>query len=631
MRFVKIDKLIPFILLVVGLIYANSLINGFVFDDYDVIVDNTFIRHLDNLPGLFNTDYFRSSLERSYRPTVTASYMFDSAIWGIWAPGFHLTNLVLHLITVLLGFHLLKSLGVSRAISALAALLYGIHPAASEAVNAIAFREDILMCLGILACTLLAVRALNGDRRKGMVLYALSFLFFAFALLSKEMAVVYPAMWLVLLFYRPWEKTREPGILRRLRPADWIYLGLISISSLLFVILQLTWLRDPVAAQLNCPGGSLFTGMLTMSKALLWYIQMLILPVTTIFHPAVWAGAGAVIIIAVIAWLTRKNGRTVPGLLWILIYMLPVSNIIPIYNPVAVRYLYLPLFGFCLALIPLFNWIDVKLRKRQPERYKAAAWILIAVLLIPAGGRTCFRNLSWQSSETLWEDETGTGRGLNNYGRSLVLSGDLDGAIAKFEEALELNPLDTKAMNNLGTTLKMKGELERPRIYFERAIKLNPVDPMGYNNMGDLLLALGKNEEARIYFAKAIEVQPGFVRAHSNMGISFKRDGAYKEAESWLKKSIELDPYNALAYYNLGVVYGNMKEYDKAEKSYKETIRLDPGLAEAHYNLGNCYIRAGKLDEALESCLRAIELKPDNQQFEKGLEWIKSKRKDSTQ
>jgi tetratricopeptide (TPR) repeat protein len=376
-----------------------------------------------------------------------------------------------------------------------------------------------------------------------------------------------------------------------------------------------------------------------MSQALLWYIQMLFFPVklppairlepvTTVFHPAVWAGIGVAAVIIIIAVLTRKNRYTVPGLLWIIIYLLPVSNIIPIYNPVAVRYLYLPLFGFCLALVPLFIRIGRVLKTRYPDRYKAAAYILIAVLLVPAGGRTCIRNLAWKTSERLWENESGTERALNNYGRSLYLSGDIDGAIAKFEEALEINPLDTKALNNLGATLKMKGDLQRPGIYFERAMKLNPTDPMGFNNMGDLLLALGKNGEARKYFAKAIEVHPGFVRAYSNMGIACRRDGLYEEAEEWLSKAIELDPYNELAYYNLGVVYGNMKNNDKAADCYREAIKLDPGFAEAHYNLGNCYIRDGKLEQALEHCQRAIQLKPDNPQFKKGLEWIEKRKKD---
>lgn len=640
MRFSKIDKFIPIIILAVCAVFANSLVNGFVFDDYDVIVDNSFIRHLDNLPGLFSPDYFRDSMERSYRPVVTASYMLDSAIWGIRAPGFHLTNLGLHLITVVLGFLLLKALGVSRGISALAALLFGIHPVTTEAVNAIAFREDILMCLGIMASTILAVKARSGNSGKKAALYIGSFLFFIMALLSKEMAAVYPAVWLVFLFYSRKKDEGEHGGYTKLKVTDWIYLGLVSIGSLVFIILQLTWLRDPVAAKLNYPGGSLFTGILTMSHALLWYIQMLFFPVklppaiklepiTAIFHPAVWAGLGAAIGIVIIAVLSRKNRYIVPGLLWIFVYLLPVSNIIPIYNPVAVRYLYLPLFGFCLALVPLFIWIEKFLKARYPDRYKLASYILIAVLLIPAAGRTCFRNLSWKDSEKLWENEAGTGRALNNYGRSLYLAGDIDGAIAKFEEALEINPLDTKALNNLGATLKMKGDLQRPGIYFERAMKLNPTDPMGFNNMGDLLLAMGDNSEARKYFEKAIEVHPGFVRAYNNMGIAFRRDGKYEEAEKWLKEAVELDPYNELAYYNLGVVYGNMNNNEKAADCYREAIKLDPGFAEAHYNLGNCYIREGRYDEALASCQRAIELKPDNPQFKKGLEWIKSRKKDN--
>ena len=89
----------PILLIVAGSIalYANTLQNGFVYDDEETIVNNTLIWSLDNLPLLFNkTAYFGRSGEMSYRPVVTFTYFVDYALYGLKPWGYHLTNVLLH-------------------------------------------------------------------------------------------------------------------------------------------------------------------------------------------------------------------------------------------------------------------------------------------------------------------------------------------------------------------------------------------------------------------------------------------------------------------------------------------------------------------------------------------------------
>src|SRR3989338_10533412 len=79
--------------------YANSLQNGFVYDDVFTITDNYFIRDWGNFPAFFTDDYFKYSGEVTYRPVVTFSYFIDYSLWHLNPTGFHLTNILLHAVT----------------------------------------------------------------------------------------------------------------------------------------------------------------------------------------------------------------------------------------------------------------------------------------------------------------------------------------------------------------------------------------------------------------------------------------------------------------------------------------------------------------------------------------------------
>jgi hypothetical protein len=78
-----------------SLVYANSLLNSFVFDDAEVVVKTDLIRSWKYLPLLFSPDYFVVSGEKSYRPLVTLSYFLDYALWKFNPWGFHLHNIIL--------------------------------------------------------------------------------------------------------------------------------------------------------------------------------------------------------------------------------------------------------------------------------------------------------------------------------------------------------------------------------------------------------------------------------------------------------------------------------------------------------------------------------------------------------
>ena len=141
------QTLIPiFILLILTIgVYSNTLKNGFVFDDYFIIIDNIFIKDWKNLSGLLSKDYFSRSGEATYRPVVTLSYFVDYSLWGLKPYGYHLTNVLIHSVNAVLVFLFVLLLIKGRRAAFLAALLFAVHPVLTEAVNAISLREDLLI------------------------------------------------------------------------------------------------------------------------------------------------------------------------------------------------------------------------------------------------------------------------------------------------------------------------------------------------------------------------------------------------------------------------------------------------------------------------------------------------------
>lgn len=157
--FAKISspKAIILIVILTSLVYANSLKNSFVRDDHIVIVNNDFVKSWKNFPLIFTGDYLTpiseikhlgtrdiGSGETTYRPVVTISYFIDYSLWKLNPFGYHLTNLLLHIFNAILLYVFINLIAKNKKVALLTSLLFTLHPANSEAVNGIAFREDLL-------------------------------------------------------------------------------------------------------------------------------------------------------------------------------------------------------------------------------------------------------------------------------------------------------------------------------------------------------------------------------------------------------------------------------------------------------------------------------------------------------
>jgi len=179
---------LPVLLVVTLAVYFPTLQNGFVWDDWQDVVHNPSIQSLTPFETLF------ASASNTSRPAVLISFAADYALWNKQAFGYHLTNLLLHLVNVWLLYRVASLLLSGRGAAVLAALWFAIFPLNGEAVHSISLGRSYLLVGAVgLASLLLFVGTLAGRRHQALGLTGVA-IGFLLALASSEWALMLPAV-----------------------------------------------------------------------------------------------------------------------------------------------------------------------------------------------------------------------------------------------------------------------------------------------------------------------------------------------------------------------------------------------------------------------------------------------------
>src|SRR5260370_17033883 len=137
---------------------------------------------------------------------MTLAYLLCYKIFGQLAFGFHLMNLVLHVAIVLLLFIVTDHLFQDSLLALIVAGLFALHPIHTESVGWIAGITDLDLSFFFLLPFLLYLRLVDTGRETipRAMSYVAMVLAYCLALLSKEQALVFPALAVVYEhFYRP--------------------------------------------------------------------------------------------------------------------------------------------------------------------------------------------------------------------------------------------------------------------------------------------------------------------------------------------------------------------------------------------------------------------------------------------
>jgi tetratricopeptide (TPR) repeat protein len=516
------------------------------FDDNIYITENSHVQSeitLDGLRWAFSTTY-----AEFWHPLTWLSLMLDYQLFGLNAGGYHLTNLILHILSTLLLFWLFNRMTGMIWRSAFVAALFALHPLHVESVAWISERKDVLSAFFWMLTLCLYVYYTEKPVIKRYLLVLFSFVC---GLMSKSMVVTLPLV-MILLDYWPLNRLQFNG--RKLSEAKifkiiplWQLQEKIPffVFSAVFSIITLYAQYRPFANRFTFGSriANATVSFVTYLEQTFWPHDL------SVIYPfpeqlLLWQTLGAALLIIVITSAVIVMIKRLPylfvGWLWYATTLLPVIGIIQINSQaMADRYTYLPSTGIGIMLA----WGIPYLIKSEDMRNKILLPAAIAALAI-------LSFLTWQQCH-YWKN------------------------------GVEL---------------------------FSHALQIKRNNHLAYNNRGVNYGKLGQYQRAIEDFNKAIDLNPNYFRSYHNRGIVYAELGQYQKAIEDCNKTIRLKPDYLDAFYNRGVAYGELGQYQRAIEDFNETIRLKPDYAYAYYNRAIAYLLQGNKEFGCRDAQKAYAL-----------------------
>lgn len=586
--------------------YGKSIHNGFVWDDHDIIVNNIVNRDFSNIGALIHSpDSTVSGNQKTYyRPLNRFTYMIDYHLFGLNPAGYHIENIFIHLINVVLLYLLGIRLFSKTAPAFISALLFAVYPINAEAVNFISGRNNLLATFFVLSSF---ITYLHAQARGKTAYFYLSALLFFMGLLSKEIA----SMLVVFLLMDPFsfQNFRE-----RIKTRIYSLMPFVVFTAV-YLVMRANALSDVLGVNRNTEGilERLWQNICIIPK----YLSVIFFPLnlnvkytvpSNYLADGVWLLITWIAISAAVFFLIKgKNAFSRFGLLWLAINFIPISNIIPIPSaPMAERYLYLPAIGLWIIAAAQ---LDVLYSKLTVKKTVAAASALVILCLVVV---TLNRNTDWRDNMALFSstvrEDPKSAWGHYQLGTVLNSQGRIDEAIGHFQLAIKLVPDYTEAHSNLGIAYAKKGWMDRAGEHIQIALRLEPDSAENHNNLGIFYGFKGQHDKAIEQFHVALKLKPDFEEAYKNLGIAHSNNGQVNKAVEYLQMALKLRPDDADAHNNLGIAYAEEGLIDQAIEQLRTAVHLNPADPDFHKNLDKIYKVKSSVKKA-ESGANSLERK----------------------
>jgi protein O-mannosyl-transferase len=634
--------------------YAPALTAGFAWDDDDHVTQNETLRDASGLHRI----WFERGAVPQYYPLVHTTFWVEYHLWGLDPTGYHLVNVLLHVVAALLLWRVLHILGIPG--SYLAALLFALHPVAVESVAWITERKNVLSTVCYLAAALAWFRYRpdlvanpataatkrpsghsSGDRPESSrpIYYAASLSLFIGALLSKTVTASLPA---ALLLIGWWKRGR-------IRWSDVRPLIPFFAIGLLLALNTASMEQTRVGASGADWSFTWAERVLIAGRAVWFYASKLAWPANlTFIYPrwtmdarqlAQWlypSGAAAVV---VATWVLRHRIGRGP-LVAVLFFGGTLLPALGFFNVYPMRFSFVADHFQYLAAIGLITLAAAGLHERLP---RASLTIPLALAVL-----TWRQSHVYHDLETLWSDTIAKNEGAwlayNNLGNVLLDRDRVDSAAVLYRNAVRLKPDYYEAHGNLAAALLRLGAVEDARTSVDAALRASPgyvpalvsratillrdgrpneaivvlqdvlrhepANGEALNVMGSAFAARGDFANARAAFEAAVRVQPAFVAARVNLARTLLRAGEVTGAESQLAEALRHSPNDSDARNAKGMVLLARGQPAEAIAYFQDLARALPGDASARFNLGTLLSQAGRNDLAIEQFQSAIRLNP---------------------
>jgi tetratricopeptide (TPR) repeat protein len=541
------QKIVVYILLMAVTLAVFWQVHQYNFiniDDDIYITDNIHIQSGITQKGIhwaFSTTY-----AEFWHPLTWLSLMLDYQVYGLNAGGYHLTNLVLHIISALLLFWLFNRMTGSIWRSAFVAAFFAIHPLRVESVAWVAERKDVLSVffLILMLCFYVYYTEKPVIKRYLLVLFC-----FICSLMSKPMVVTGPVI-MVLLDYWPlkrFESQKSNAVLWQLKEkALFFILAFIFSIVTLYAQYNPSIKHFPLSYRLaNAP-----VSFVTYLGKIFWPHDLVILYPLPDQLPT-WQIIGVALVLIVVGIVLIVFMKRLPylfiGWLWYLVTLLPVIGITQIgTHSIHDLYTYLPSIGIAVMLAwgipPLFRSDGVHKKILLP------AGIIVLVILSVLTWRQCGY---WKDSITLLNRDLQVTNGSialvhNNIGVSLAEEGKIKEAVYHYNEAIRIKPDYADAYNNRGTIYGGLKQFQLAIGNFDKAIALKSDYAKAFYNRGTAYTFIGQYERAIENYSDAIRLNPDYIDAYYNRAVIYLRQGDVNSGCNDAQKACSLGDCSAL-------------------------------------------------------------------------------------
>ena len=580
-------------------VYANSLHGPFVFDDVPSIVENPSIRNLFASGDAFFPPHGRG-LTVEGRPLINVSLALNYALGGTAVEGYHVLNIAVHALSVLLLFGIVRrSLMIfwspapddSQAkveaawLGFVAALIWAVHPLQTESVTYVIQRAESIMGLCYLATLYGFIRGSKPGSSPGWLVFSVMACVVGMA--AKEVMISAP---LIVLIYDRTFVTRSFGEALRRRPA---YYAILWASAVILICLALgTGTRGGTAGfGINVRPTTYWA---TQFEAVTHYLKLALCPTNLVFDYGVswvrdpwevvpYALFVTTLLVGVMVSLWKRHPLGFLGA-FVFCILAPTSLVPGNRQTLAEHRMYLPLAAI-VVLVVLTIWRALR-RFKNPA---AVGGVLALTLTASLGALTVERNEDYRSLLTLYRD-TVAKRPQNafaryNLGKLLAESGRAEEAIGEYRAAIRLAPDMVQAYYNLGNSLD---DLKRPAEAsdaYRAALAIDPHYSKAHYNLGNILLELGRKEEAMAEFSEAVRIHPEYSEARDNLGAVLLELGRFRDAEEQLRMSLRSSTGSYETYTNLGNALLMQSKWNEAEEAYRAALKINPSFTPARDRL----------------------------------------------
>jgi len=603
-------------------IYCNSLNGGFTYDDMRTVVENTYLDSFDTIIDIFTTMSFwgSNSASRAYRPITTFFYLCINVIFGKNPFWFHLCNVFINAINVVLLFSFLNKF-ISRHISFASALLFCLHPIHTEAVANITGLAELLSTMFFFLSFGFLMQC--KEKISWHILPSAPFLFLG--LLSKENVAVLPFIYILYLILfvdvkKPWFK--------KLYQHTWcIIIPFITVGIFILIRSQivggLLGLHDINYYDNFIPHLSFINGRLSAIKVVGMYIYKFIFPlnlladysfpivrpVVTIFNLR-FVFYLFYFLVCLIPVFAVKNTYIRFGACFFFICISMVNNFFfPIGTIMGERLLYLPSVGLSLLLATTLFFISENIFQHGAFRNRFY-WSIIFILGGAFGTKTIARNKDWSTSFSLWNSTIKTTRlsfrAYNNRANCYIDMKEFTRARSDLFKSLAINTKNHSTYYTIGRTFDGENSLDSAIYYYSQAITIKPYDYRSRVNRGIDLMIQKKFRSAIKDFEICTKIDPAKFYPWHNLAISHLELGEYDKSIIANKKALVINPDNIQAQIIKGRIYLANENYLKAEEIFLNI----PESAETLYYAGYAYLKNGKKEKAVESLKKSIRLYP---------------------